>query len=1389
MSLWKLRVGAEAYYLAQVASGLDDYYSGQGESVGRWVGNAATALGLDGEVSGEDLRAVLAGLAPGTALTPNGEQLRPHPRRVPGFDLTFSVPKSVSVAYALGDLLVQGAVVEAGEAAVAETLAWLEREACHVRRGTNNRHAKVPDVEMWGTRRLPGAGFVAAQFHHRTSRAGDPQLHWHVLVANTTQGPDRRWSALDGTGLYRSKRTAGVVFQAALRRELTERLGVEWTPPVKDSCEIAGVPRKIIRLFSKRREEIEAELERLGASGPKAAEEATLATRKTKGAVDAQGIVVRWQQEAEAAGWGQAELDILLTSAPRPAVVEERSVDQLVAVVGDRLIGSDSTFTRHEVAQAVAAVLPAGGAATEVDRLTAGVLAHPEIVAIHDPASPARVTGWEQRFTTRRLIALETEIADAIADAIASGVASHTGALAPESVAVACTVASLGTDQHDAVTRLCTQGNAIEVLVGRAGTGKTYTLAAVASAYRAAGWATIGVAPSARAARELETGAGIASFTVPRFDHHRNDHPLTASTVVIVDETGMCGTVDLHHVITTARQEGAKVILVGDHHQLPEVQAGGGLAHAIATLGERVCELTVNRRQVEPWEVDALDHLRHGDVADAWDAYLTHDSVRILDDPQALHQLAVDNWWTAHTTGHDALLLAGTRSEAQALNRLARDRAASEHLLAGPALTIAGRTFQAGDRVLICRNDTDQTTRDGRPIRIDNGMLGTVTTIGPEAGTLDVRLRTGEIVRLDRNYLADGHLDHGYAMTIHKSQGATCDAVFVVGPAGLYREAAYVALSRARDGAILYATSRQAAEIGERDHATGLPLPGESDHPEHDLLTTIGRSEAKTFATTTDPTAAVVADLAELPLDVLRDRLHRASTAEARAAASGLTDPADAFAALERSRHARQHLLPDRRVRALDRDNVGTVISLHDTTGDAAVLFVADDGTHAVRTLAWSDLKPIDHPDAVDLTPDAQQWLDREAHRIVQSAELWANALADYSIEPGEAGLLRRATQTRRELLARQMHNDSLDWLTWWVGTRPIDPAGANVWDDTVSTIAAWRDLHHVTAEQPGLGVAPTEPNEREQWLDAMAATLAQRAWLSERDSHPTQVSGPTLSPVEIHDRISQLDQIFADAPTDHSRIIDDLIAGRLTTPDLHAALTEARSAQTERDRWILANWPHIVEHHELHRIAEQRDALAHWPTPIRPAVEAVLDKLAARLDPVLQVEDRTLAELHAAIDALDPGARLRNLTQELVTLNDRLHQVETDRSAETNPDRSALSVAELETLRTNQHDVRTMIAAEHQTLSRRTIAPTDHDALRAAVAHRTATIYQQTISERPEWLIALLNELDDRGTLEQVRLGQVRQLVLDRVTVDDLAIDNGTLEAKLKVRAPMRAI
>ena len=143
MSLWKLRVGAEDYYLDQVAKGLDDYYSGVGETRGSWIGAASSALGLDAEVDGDDLRAILAGLAPGTGLTPNGDQVRTFKNRVPGFDLTFSAPKSVSILYAFADPLVRSEVVAATDTAVNEALAWLEREACFVRRGSNNRAART----------------------------------------------------------------------------------------------------------------------------------------------------------------------------------------------------------------------------------------------------------------------------------------------------------------------------------------------------------------------------------------------------------------------------------------------------------------------------------------------------------------------------------------------------------------------------------------------------------------------------------------------------------------------------------------------------------------------------------------------------------------------------------------------------------------------------------------------------------------------------------------------------------------------------------------------------------------------------------------------------------------------------------------------------------------------------------------------------------------------------------------------------------------------------------------------------------------------------------------------------------------------------------------------
>jgi conjugative relaxase-like TrwC/TraI family protein len=329
LSVAKLTLGQEAYYEQQVARGLDDYYAGRGESPGIWAGSGSAGLGLVGVVEDGELGTVLRGVNPAneeplrapvcertitvrTFAVDSGEW-REEPKRlapVSGCDLVFSCPKSVSLLHALtDDEHVRREISEAHEASWQAALAYLEREACVVRRGKG------------GAMREHGDGFVAAAFRHRTSRAQDPHLHTHVIVANLARAPDGEWRALDGEAILKTYRlAAGYLYEAQLRHELTNRLGLEWTQPVKGMGEIRGVTEEAIRAFSTRRRSLVEHMEALGTEGFAAARVAALATREAKEHVDLPRLRDDWKRARPSTAWAAASSRRSSLSGPVRAI-------------------------------------------------------------------------------------------------------------------------------------------------------------------------------------------------------------------------------------------------------------------------------------------------------------------------------------------------------------------------------------------------------------------------------------------------------------------------------------------------------------------------------------------------------------------------------------------------------------------------------------------------------------------------------------------------------------------------------------------------------------------------------------------------------------------------------------------------------------------------------------------------------------------------------------------------------------------------------------------------------------------------------------------------------------------------------------------------------------
>jgi conjugative relaxase-like TrwC/TraI family protein len=858
----KLAVGREEYYTRELATDHQAYLSGHGESPGRWYGAGASSLGLQGEASVAGFQAMFAGRDPTT-----GQLLgRPHGRNaVPAFDVVLRPTKSVSILYGLGDPVTGRTVLAAHHAGLAEAVAYLD-EHLGARRGHG------------GVQHVSGQGLLAVGFDHRTSRESDPLLHTHLVIANRVQGPDGRWTALDGRDLYRHRLASDTIYRATYQRELVRTLRVEWTAPdTYGNRELQGMPEVLVREFSKRTGQINAEVDRLAADGrertPRLVKWAVHATRQPKEHEAPDTLYGRWRTEA-------AERGVLPDALVREVTgrTADRDHDQTVsAAVASRLFyrlagpegltATASTFARPDVLVALGAGL-AGAERAELETLADRFLAERAVSVVADRALE------ERRWSTPELLAVEQRLVAAATN--------RTG----EQTAVACHQAvrdalaahpTAGGDQQAMVRDLCQGGHGLALVVGRAGTGKTFALGIARHAWQLDGYRLLASAPTGIATMSLQSEGFEDVATCDRLlgDLDRGREQLNARTVLVVDEAGMVGSRKLGRLLDHAEQARAKVVLVGDDRQLAAIDAGGGFRALRLRLG--ASELVENRRQHQAWEREALDLVRSGMVEEAVAAYQAHDRVVAADSKPAATLALLQDWWTArqqadHDPTQEVIVLAARRAEVDRLNTACQELLAAHGRLGGERLQVEDRQLAVGDRVVCGHNAIGE-------LGVANGSRGTITALDPEQRTLTIRVdgkQPREVVlpgwylegrqRGERNR----RVDLAYATTGHRAQGLTRGRALVRLTGTEDVNWLYVQLSRARQDTRLYAV------VGPEPHGAGeLDLPDREQPDAYlQLAQALSRAGGQTLAIDT-PYSPDLQPMSTAELRAERDRLRR----------------------------------------------------------------------------------------------------------------------------------------------------------------------------------------------------------------------------------------------------------------------------------------------------------------------------------------------------------------------------------------------------------------------------------------------------------------------------------------------------------------------------------
>jgi conjugative relaxase-like TrwC/TraI family protein len=787
------------YYREQTA-----YYAHGVEPCGRWFAPSGDFGLRDGaEVDQAEFERLYAGVGPDgrpLATTKGGRA-----DRVPAYDVTISFPKAASIIWGTTPAEVEAWIEAAAFKAVRDALMFVEHEASFARRGKGGeRCEKVP--------------LSAAVFRHGESRPAkhadgqifaDPNLHYHAVVPNLATRSDGTIGARASIPLRDAKKLGGAIANLSIAHDLEARGFTIDRIGANGEFEIAGIPDNLIRYFSARRNEIEAELAKCdttSAAAPALAAAIAKATRGAKNESASKNREAIWAEAAESQGFDIRELLAGLQSEPtRDPVRGEQLFAERLATLPASLTENRSVIERIELLRAVAAAMVGTGLPVErIEPAVAELVKAARIVEIGEDRY------GRPKYSTREMIALERGVADcALRLAKAEG---H--GLDPRDVAERCAGAGLSAEQTAAAIGASGPG-AIAQIEGGAGVGKTTLLEPIADAHRATGRRVMGAAVAWRVASALNRDLGIPSRAIASWVETSRRHGdfLRAGDLLIVDESGLVSARDMHALLTQVERAGAKALLVGDSRQL-ESLGPSGLPLVAGALDALRVERIV--RQHDAWARQAITGFGAGRATEALQAFDERGKLVMTDGGAAALEAVVEAWKAGRAADPTKapLLLARTNRQVGAICDRVRAVMRAEGRLTGEDVSIATTTPSGqSTQISLAKGDAIRFLVRNDAIGVINGTEATVVSVRREAAAnpTDAARIVAKIgdrrVEFRTSDLADAKgrakLGLAYAATVFQSQGATVDRAVALFDDGFDRRQAYVAASRARLDTVL----------------------------------------------------------------------------------------------------------------------------------------------------------------------------------------------------------------------------------------------------------------------------------------------------------------------------------------------------------------------------------------------------------------------------------------------------------------------------------------------------------------------------------------------------------------------------------------------------------